>query len=158
LLSGGDNDSRNDNGIGAAYAYVSLPVSVLGALSVLRAFSKPWSWGKFHPALQNARKKGDQMRNAIEHLGRRAYLVGYAVLLAVTVTMAVALAGSAPFADDPQSARAAKDQQSDTLRGQRDALRDTMLAQVTTKEPATSGAPDSGKKPNIVFIDRKSVV
>ena len=97
------------------------------------------------------------MRTPLQALMRRGHLVAYAVLLATTVTLAMALAGPSVFADTPQPAKAKKDRPAKSLKAKRDALSGAMLAQANAQmAPALAatapaqGAP--GKKPNILVI------
>ena len=55
------------------------------------------------------------MRGVLKLLRRRAHLVGYAVLLAITVTLALALVGPSALADSPRPAKASKTWQTDRL-------------------------------------------
>ena len=80
-------------------------------------------------------------------LVRRGYLLGYALLLATTVTLALVVAGPVAFAETPLPSRSEKDRPSEGLRAQRDAILQGVLAQATP----TPGGP-AGKKPNIIFI------
>ncbi len=97
------------------------------------------------------------MKRSLEFLLRRGHLVAYAILLATTVTLALALTGPSAFADTPQPAKSKKDRPTKTLKAQRDALSGAMLAQANVQMapglaaavPAQAGG---GKKPNILII------
>ena len=93
------------------------------------------------------------MKELTRQFAQRIHLAGYAVLLAVTVTMALALAGpSALAADGPQSSQPRKDPNKDGLDGQKDKVRDVMLAQATPAAALPAGGGDGAKKPNILLI------
>ncbi|KKL08214.1 hypothetical protein LCGC14_2578110, partial [marine sediment metagenome] len=68
------------------------------------------------------------MKKSSKLLHRRAYLVGYALLLATTVTLAMAMAGPSVFADTPQPVKSKKTRPARTLKDKRNALSGVMLA------------------------------
>ena len=69
------------------------------------------------------------MRRSLQLLVRRGHLVAYAVLVATTVALAMALAGPSVFADTPRPVKSKKDRPAKSLKAQRDALSGAMLAQ-----------------------------
>ncbi len=97
------------------------------------------------------------MKKALKLLRCRGHLVVYAILLATTMTLAMALAGPSVFADTPQPVKSKKDRPAKSLKAQRDALSGVMLAQANVQMapglaaalPAQTGG---GKKPNILII------
>jgi arylsulfatase A-like enzyme len=89
----------------------------------------------------------------------RIHLVGYAVLLATTITLAGVLIGPAAFAQSTPAANPRRNQTDDRPKARREALRETMLAQANVNASAilaavttgqTSGS--DGKKPNVLVI------
>jgi arylsulfatase len=92
------------------------------------------------------------MKATLKLLRHRAYLVAYAVLLATTVTLALALAGPSVFAGTPRPAKSTKGRPPSRLKDQRDAIRDVMLAQATPPKAVAAGAGPGNKKPNILVI------
>ncbi len=92
------------------------------------------------------------MRPMIEYLLHRSYLLGYAILLALTITLAMTMAGPSAFAGSPAPAKSGNSPASDDLKGQKDKLRDVMLAQATPPKDMPVAGGSSGKKPNILFI------
>ncbi len=88
----------------------------------------------------------------IEYLLHRSYLLGYAILLALTITLAMTMAGPSAFAGSPAPAKSGNSPASDDLKGQKDKLRDVMLAQATPPKDMPVAGGSSGKKPNILFI------
>ncbi len=97
------------------------------------------------------------MRKTLGVLRRRAYLVGYGLLLATTVTLALTLAGPSVFADTPQPVTSKRDRPAKSLKAQRDALSGAMLAQANVQMAPGLAAVlpaevSGGKKPNILII------
>ena len=78
------------------------------------------------------------MKRAIRNMKRRGYLVGYAIMLAITVTLAMALVGPSVFSDFLPGAKAQSSEQTNA-KGQRNAIRDGMLGQVGVNVGAADG-------------------
>ena len=88
------------------------------------------------------------MRNVADLWVRRVYLACYALLLATTVTLALVVAGPAALAEVPQPAPSGKERSTQSLRGQRDAIRDVVLAQALAAGPgAPADAPPAAAPP-----------
>ena len=85
------------------------------------------------------------MKTLAQILVRRGHLVGYAFVLAVTVTLAMVLVGPAAFAETPRPVKSKKDGPARSLKVRRDALSGVMLAQAM----AQTG---ERKRPNILVI------
>ena len=91
------------------------------------------------------------MAGAGRFLVHHGYLAGYAVLLAVTITLAMAFAGPTVFGDSPPG-QSGNGSQPERLKDQRDAIRNNMLAQAMPDKPAPTTGGTAGKKPNIIVI------
>jgi arylsulfatase A-like enzyme len=92
------------------------------------------------------------MNGIMRTVRRKSYLTGYAVLLALTFTLAFMFAGGLGqpiFANEPVMR---KDGSKPSLKSQRDALAGPMLAQAGVATLPRGSGSTGGKKPNIIVI------
>jgi arylsulfatase len=79
------------------------------------------------------------MRHMLKYVRQRGYLAGYSILLACTITLAMALVGPSAFGDPVPATKPSDDKDRDSVKAQRDAIRDMML----TQAGAASGSPSA---------------
>ncbi len=82
------------------------------------------------------------MSHIVKYLGQRTYLIGYAILLAATVTLGLVVAGPSLFADSSQPAKSDNRRPPTSLKGHRDAIRNAMLAQATPSDAPAGVGPN----------------
>jgi arylsulfatase len=84
------------------------------------------------------------MKQAARYLLQHAYLFGYTFLLAFTITLTLVVAGPIAFADTPSSPKEGGDSQNNNLKGQRDSIRDRLIAQAGPEKEIPAGGASGG--------------